>query len=329
MTDHTPFKLAGVPSPADERDYPVSRLAPLRDVIPASFRLPFRGAIRKQGDIGACVGMSLAYTREIKESEQHNRVMRFSPGFIYGLRMPGQRIQDGMICREALKNLKDYGAVLEEDFPHLDEMPTIKFEVDNALPGLFAKAKPYRISAYAQVSSVDQIKTALLDKDLGPVTILVPIYQSFFNVTPQRAVVPEPTGGFRDYHQMTITGWRDDETWIVLNSWGAEWGDQGYCYYPMDFDITEAWTITDNILPHPEADPELHQYWRVQIGAYSVKTNAENMKAELKSKGFDAYLVKPDDLYRVQTGAFSVQDNALRLKERLTAIGYKPILKHY
>lgn len=52
--------------------------------------------------------------------------------------------------------------------------------------------------------------------------------------------------------------------------------------------------------------------YRVQIGAFSSKTNAENYATNVKSKGYsDSYIIKGNDnLYRVQIGAFSSKSNA-------------------
>jgi C1A family cysteine protease len=45
---------------------------------------------------------------------------------------------------------------------------------------------------------------------------------------------------------MTIVGWTETH-WIVLNSWGKNYGDKGFCYIPFDYPIVEVWAITDNI----------------------------------------------------------------------------------
>lgn len=52
--------------------------------------------------------------------------------------------------------------------------------------------------------------------------------------------------------------------------------------------------------------------YRVQVGAYTVKKNAQNQLAKIKAAGFsDAFIAVVDDkLYRVQVGAFSVKANA-------------------
>ena len=62
--------------------------------------------------------------------------------------------------------------------------------------------------------------------------------------------------------------------------------------------------------------------YRVQVGAYKEKANAEKMEKKLKYKGFDTYLVKADGLYKVQTGAYSKKENAENQAKKLKALGF-------
>jgi len=62
--------------------------------------------------------------------------------------------------------------------------------------------------------------------------------------------------------------------------------------------------------------------YRVQTGAFSKKTNADNLAAELKKKGFDTYIVQIGGLYKVQVGAYSQKANANAMMAKLKAAGY-------
>src|SRR5699024_844222 len=50
--------------------------------------------------------------------------------------------------------------------------------------------------------------------------------------------------------------------------------------------------------------------YKVQIGAYKLKKNADAQAKKAKSKGFDVYIVKEKGLYKVQIGAYSEKANA-------------------
>lgn len=61
---------------------------------------------------------------------------------------------------------------------------------------------------------------------------------------------------------------------------------------------------------------------RVQVGAFSKKSNAENMLVRVKQAGFQAFVVKVGDLYKVQVGAFSKRVNALLMWAKVKAKGF-------
>lgn len=66
--------------------------------------------------------------------------------------------------------------------------------------------------------------------------------------------------------------------------------------------------------------------YRVQTGAFSKKTNADKIAAELKKRGFDAYIVQIGGLYKVQVGAFSVKSNADAMMKKLKDAGFEAFI---
>ncbi|CAK7061672.1 N-acetylmuramoyl-L-alanine amidase [Tissierella sp.] len=66
--------------------------------------------------------------------------------------------------------------------------------------------------------------------------------------------------------------------------------------------------------------------YKVQVGAFSVKANADNLANELKAKGYSPIVVTVGGLYKVQVGAFSVRANADVLANELRAKGYDAIV---
>lgn len=63
--------------------------------------------------------------------------------------------------------------------------------------------------------------------------------------------------------------------------------------------------------------------YRVQVGAYSKRENADRQLAAVQGKGFDALIKKVGDLYKVQTGAYSVKANAEAQLARVKAAGFE------
>lgn len=67
---------------------------------------------------------------------------------------------------------------------------------------------------------------------------------------------------------------------------------------------------------------EEQRLYRVQVGAFRNRQNADRLLNELKSQGYPAFMVMTDGLYKVQVGAFRNLDNAVKLEARLKRQGY-------
>lgn len=76
----------------------------------------------------------------------------------------------------------------------------------------------------------------------------------------------------------------------------------------------------------PDPVPETNVIYRVQVGAYSIKANADNMEAKLKKDGYSTIVVKDNGLYKVQVGAYTVKANADRMEAKLKAAGYSTLV---
>ena len=75
----------------------------------------------------------------------------------------------------------------------------------------------------------------------------------------------------------------------------------------------------------PKDDEKLY---KVQVGAYEDKKNAEGMENDLMKQGFNPFVTIEDGLYKVQVGAFSKKENAEELVKKLQSLGYRPIIKY-
>ena len=69
--------------------------------------------------------------------------------------------------------------------------------------------------------------------------------------------------------------------------------------------------------------------YRVQLGAFRKKQNAEKLEKELENRGYWPFVTSVDldgILYRVQVGAYVKKENAVAMKERLSAEGYTAVI---
>lgn len=67
------------------------------------------------------------------------------------------------------------------------------------------------------------------------------------------------------------------------------------------------------------------ELFRVQVGAFSQRSNAESIVSRLAEQGYEAFVVSGPP-YRVQTGSFSNRDNADAYAEELRSAGFEVLV---
>ena len=125
--------------------------------------------------------------------------------------------------------------------------------------------------------------------------------------------------------------WKADESLIgqvdkqnmTVHRWFANTACPGEYLYSRHSDIA----MKVNALLSDSAEettqiPTTQTLYRVQVGAYSKKENADAMAENIKKAGFDTYMVQVDGLYKVQVGAYSKKSNADAMAAKLKASGF-------
>lgn len=70
--------------------------------------------------------------------------------------------------------------------------------------------------------------------------------------------------------------------------------------------------------------------YRVQVGAFARKENAEKLKNQLITKGFNCFITdKQRGFYRVQCGAFESESNAINYRNQIVKAGFDAFVKGF
>jgi C1A family cysteine protease len=89
-------------------------------------------------------------------------------------------------------------------------------------------SRVHKIASWSWVctnkANTTNIKNAVYTN--GPLTCHMDVYTDFFSYG--SGCYTHVTGAFEGGHMVCITGWTADGCWIVKNSWGTSWGEQGY-----------------------------------------------------------------------------------------------------
>ena len=230
-----------------------------------------------------------------------------------------------------LSILLNYGILPEDDLPY--DLLQSPFGFPNITNEMIEKAKQYRITGYARITdlSINNIKKALR---LSPILTGLIVTDSFIDC--ENGYISAPSGSFHGGHGVSIVKY-DDMTYTYkngvtkkgfvtgTNSWNVKYGDKGRFHIPYDLInwkteegmnfISEMWSSTDLITKK--------NYWRVQIGSYSIKSNAYNFVEQLKKKGLSTYIVEKDGYFKIQLNCFAQESNGRKYLEYIKGLGYK------
>lgn len=94
------------------------------------------------------------------------------------------------------------------------------------------------------------------------------------------------------------------------------------------FDLTRKETVSDvttkPVGSNSITDSEI--LYKVQVGAFGIKKNAQTVVDALRKKGYSAIIIEANKLYKVQVGAFKSPVNANNLLIKLRVDGYYGII---
>jgi C1A family cysteine protease len=211
-------------------------------------------AVKNQGQLGSCLAFSLTSIFEyiikvnkVRElTKNKSGEIDLSESFLYYNARDVDTTGDVSVNTDtgsrflpAMQVLKEYGIALEKYWPYNENTFNNKPSEDAYKDALNRRL----IKALNVNRQVDEMKSALSDG--YPVAISLNLCKSFaeandgFISLPTEEEIAEllaeddTNKDKNSRHAMVITGFSDDlQMFVVRNSWGTEWGENGYCYVP-------------------------------------------------------------------------------------------------
>lgn len=192
--------------------------------------------IRNQGKQGSCASFAVSSVIEVLRKDKN----RYSPAFLYWSareETASTNTDSGASLYDVIKGATKKGICLEDSMPYSSEIFTLaptEAATKEALDCLIIEAKTVN-------PKLRDIKSALSDG--YPVIVAAKIFDSFSDT--RSGFVRHPsskelaTGTRTDghgNHAMVVCGFSDKErVLIVRNSWGKDFGVNGYCYIPYSY----------------------------------------------------------------------------------------------
>ena len=193
--------------------------------------------IRDQGGIGACSAFASSSMFEyILNCHDDCTSHRLSPRFLYynvcDKNSDGTPIDNGSNYYRVMHSLGDLGICEEGLCPYAEDfsIPPSEEAIKEASSRLVTKAMNVNLAHKDIVSAL---------AEGYPVGIALKLFNSFKpdqNGFIFRPADEELNGDEFGWHAMVICGFSEKQkVYVVRNSWGDSWGDDGYCYIPFSY----------------------------------------------------------------------------------------------
>jgi C1A family cysteine protease len=188
-----------------------------------------------QGAIGSCVGHGVAaahYVAQKRSGTKH--LMKPSRLFVYynGRVLDGTVNQDaGTFIRSAMKAVAKQGVADELLWKYVERLWAKK-----PSPLAYTNAKIHQAVNYNRIDNTNAyaIKAALAD--CLPVVFGATLYEDFYDLVNNTVPLPDSTKNTIGGHCMLIVGYSEERAaFLVRNSWGRGWGDDGYHWMPFTY----------------------------------------------------------------------------------------------
>ena len=223
-----------------------------------------------QQHLGSCTGFASKSAAElvwnIMTPEQKDQFQASALFQYYNERsLEGTLDQDsGASIADAIRAFMQFGMAPDADW---DYQNYAQKYLEKPTEQAYTDAKAHRdldAIGHAQIEQTPEaIKSALLQNHA--VIIGTDVYESFMSAaTAKTGLVSMPntlTEKLLGGHALLVVGYDDENKWyVVKNSWGTAWGDQGYCYIPYAY--MHSATLTSEIWGIGKMGPKVSEYSR-------------------------------------------------------------------
>lgn len=235
-------KFGWIPELPDARDYKFVRpsLTQLQSVdLRKTCKLP---PIVDQGQLGSCTGNSIAtaFGFDVLNSHSVNKDVWFQPSrlFIYY----NERAMEGTInsdagaqIRDGIKSLNQWGVPDEKNWPY--DINQFTKKPPNKV---YRNARHYKAVVYQLLDNTNKLALVTALANGFPFVFGFTVYDSFEgDDVAKTGVVPMPnmsTENVLGGHAVCCFGYdMTTDRFIVANSWGTGWGDQGFFTIPAAY----------------------------------------------------------------------------------------------
>lgn len=197
-----------------------------------------------QFGLPSCVGSATADSVEIISAAQGHPKVELSRMYVWTLarnlmKEDGYKFMTGTYIRHAFKALHQHGICLEKYWPYdqsnWDDLPSLK---------AMRKATGRKIKGYYKIGNSKRIEKIIEALQAEHPVVFGTLLDDQWSNYNGRSTLQKPKGSTKGGHAMVVVGYDSSRGFIVKNSWGPRWGDQGYCYMSEEYlDWKNTWDL--------------------------------------------------------------------------------------
>jgi C1A family cysteine protease len=245
----TNYSFGWLPDLPDHRDLLYSAPMMVMRKLPAKVDLRLKcPPVYDQGALGSCTANALGGAFQFGQRKQ--LIPNFIPSrlFIYY----NERVlintvlsDSGAYIRDGIKTMNSEGVCNEKDWPYIIAQFTAKPPAT-----LYKKAATNQVLSYMRLNNANLVQLQSCLAEGFPFVFGFTVFESFQSIGKNGIMpMPKPSEKRLGGHAVMAVGYDDTKkVFLVRNSWGNVWGDQGYFYMPYAY-ITDTnraddfWTI--------------------------------------------------------------------------------------
>ncbi|MGO9480738.1 MAG: C1 family peptidase [Candidatus Kryptoniota bacterium] len=225
--------LADLP---DRRDLLFDQIRPEIAALPPAVDLrPTCPPVENQGQLGSCTANALVGGLEFLEIKDGIKLVDLSRLFIYyDERVIEHTVKSdsGAQIRDGIKTLAKQGVCPEKEWPY-----NISRFAAKPTAGCYKDAIQHKITTYHRILTLNDMRTCLAGG--FPFVFGFTVYEGFESQqVAQTGIVDMPKPGEKVLggHAVLAVGYDDSQQrFMVRNSWGSSWGQQGYFTIPYEY----------------------------------------------------------------------------------------------